>query len=112
MPVEYTIGLITGDFYYERNDYRAELSKSADWRIISRATQPSPVITETVTTQRIVPGVYGRVSVAGTSQSSVELEFVGEYGPTGRSRLSSAELTSAISTLTKIRDALTHNSAK
>ena len=82
------------------------------FRIISRASSPSPVITETVTTQRIVPGVYGRVSIAGSSQTSVELEFVGEYGPTGRSRLSQAELTSAITTLTQIRDAIAHNSSK
>ena len=105
-PVEYTIGLILGDRYYECDDYEDELSNSAAWRIISRASQPSPVITETVTTQRIVPGVYGRVSIAGSSQTSVELEFVGEYGPTGRSRLSQAELTSAITTLTAIRDAM------
>ena len=111
-PVEYTIGLILGDRYYECDDYEDELSNSAAWRIISRASQPSPVITETVTTQRIVPGVYGRVSIAGSSQTSVELEFVGEYGATGRSRLSQAELTAAITTLTAIRDALTHNSAK
>lgn len=110
--VEYTIGLISGDRYYECYDYENELLTSEVWRIISRASQPCPVITETVTTQRIVPGVYGRVSVAGTSQSSVELEFVGEYGPTGRSRLNSAELTAAIATITQIRDALTHNSAK
>ena len=82
------------------------------WRGIGTTSSPCPVITETVTTQRIVPGVYGRVSIAGSSQTSVELEFVGEYGPTGRSRLSQAELTSAITTLTQIRDALTHNSAK
>ena len=111
-PVEYTIGLILGDRYYECDDYEDELSNSAAWRIISRASQPSPVITETVTTQRIVPGVYGRVSIAGSSQTSVELEFVGEYGPTGRSLLSQVELTSAITTLTQIRDALAHNSEK
>lgn len=110
--VQYTIGLILGDRYYESDDYENELLTSEVWRIISRASTPSPVITETVTTQRIVPGGYGRVSVAGTSQSSVELEFVGEYGPTGRSRLNSAELTAAITTLTQIRDALTRNSAK
>lgn len=93
-----------------RDDFRM-LERYED-RVYQKHNIQSPVITETVTTQRIEPGVYGRVSVTGTSKQSVELEFVGEYGPTGRSRLNSAELTAAITTLTSVRDALTHNSAK
>lgn len=81
---------------------------SEDWRIISRATQPSPVITETVTTQRIVPGVYGRVKISDsiTDSSDVCVQFVNGIA------FSREELTAVITTLTAIREALTHNSAK
>lgn len=82
---------------------------SDDWRIISRATQqPSPVITETVTMHRIVPGVYGRVKISDsiTDSSDVCLQFVNGIA------FSREELTAVIATLTQIRDALTHNSAK
>lgn len=93
-----------GSWFGVGADYIHELT--GVFRIVSRATPPSQVITERVTTQRIVPGQYGVLAIAGACSDCVELEFTGEYGPTGRSRLTREELTQAIATLTQIRDAL------
>ena len=86
------------------NIYVAGWSSSVeDCRIISRAAK-SPV--RTVTRKEIVPGIYGKVSVADTAGQWIEIEFVGEYGHTGRPRLTASDLTAAIKTLTEIRDAM------
>lgn len=83
-------------------------SSYGTWRMVSSAKQ-SPVITETVTTQRIVPGVYGNVRVYDeTCESGNICLKVGSDGY----HWTVAELTAAIETLTAIRDALAHNSAK
>ena len=83
---------------------------SEDWRIISRASLPSPVITETVTTQRIEPGVYGIVDLAGVDNDMVQIRL--HSTDALKTWFAASELTDAIATLTQIRDALTHNSAK
>lgn len=63
-------------------------------RIVSRAKPQGPVITETVTRKRIVPGVYGKVEV--TEVGNVWMH------PT----TSHTALTAAIETLTAVRDAM------
>lgn len=77
-----------------------------DYKIISRSSRatPTPVITETVTTQRIVPGVYGEVKVHDPGSKYVRINIDAAMDITA--------LREAIQTLTQIRDALTHNSAK
>ena len=76
---------------------------SPHWRIITKAAK-SPV--RTVTRKEIVPGMYGRVNVADTAGQWIEIEFICEYGHTGRPRLTASDLTAAIKTLTEIRDAM------
>ena len=62
-----------------------------------------------VTRKEIVPGSYGRINIADTAGQWIEIEFIGEYGHTGRTRLTASDLTAAIKTLTEIRDAMQDN---
>jgi hypothetical protein len=74
------------------------------WRIIRRASDAKPqgpVITETV--KRIVPGVYGSVSVSHVAKDAVEIAI---KGPDYHAEMNAAELRAAIVTLTEIADAL------
>lgn len=67
------------------------------FRIVKRAETPQPtvpVITETITRKRIVPGTYGRVKITTAMYIHVN------------SMKTADEVTEAIATLTEIRDAM------
>lgn len=97
----------SGPMYYSEScEDGSCLTDIPDWRIISHAAK-SPV--RTVTRKEIVPGVYGKVNVADTAGQWIEIEFIRDYGHTGRPRLTASDLTAAIATLTEIRDAMQDN---
>ena len=71
--------------------------------------EAGPVFTESVTTKRILPGVYGQIRVydepCENGHVCLGSESVGHHWTV-------TELTAAIGTLTAIRNAMAHNSAK
>ena len=91
-----------------RDDFRM-LERYED-RVYQKHNIQSPVITETVTTQRIMPGVYGIVDLAGVDKDMVQIRL--QSTAALKTWFAASEITAAIATLTQIRDALTHNSAK
>ena len=74
--------------------------------------QPGPVVTETITRKRIVPGVYGKVSVNELDRDSMDVRWfafvMGDHHKrkTVHAQMTADDLTAAIATLTAIRDAM------
>jgi hypothetical protein len=84
-----------------------------DYRIIRRASDAKPagpVITETVKRQRIIPGIYGRVSIHELGEHGIQyfalVDSVSDKERTAHVAMNAAELRAAIATLTEIADAL------
>ena len=71
----------------------------ATFRMITRASEAKPSPVREVTRKEIVPGFYGAVAVSDNNRVGIRVSFPA-------SRLSRADLTAAIATLTEIRDAM------
>jgi len=70
------------------------------WRIVTRAAK-SPI--RTIVRKEIVPGMYGWVNVSDKNADGVRISFA-------VARMSAADLSAAIATLTEIRDVMAENS--
>jgi hypothetical protein len=79
---------------------------------IEAPEQPGPVVTETITRKRIVPGLYGKVSVHELDRDSMDARWFAFVAgddhklQTVHTRMTADDLTAAIATLTAIRDAM------
>jgi hypothetical protein len=90
-----------GPLRVEYEDGGYDTLDAEGFRIICRASdvtpkQPGPVVTETITRKRIVPGVYGDVVVWNDGTGNVSMMDCNTV----------KGLTAAIATLTAIRDAM------
>lgn len=68
------------------------------FRIVKRASL-SPVITKTVTTKEIVPGIYGEIEILKSANGLVEIRIDNHLW-------TASDLREAIATLNEIADAL------
>lgn len=99
---------VDGSFYGTGIDHCAPYDEMAIFRLISRAQPKGPVITETVTTKRIVAGDYGRVRVNWCDGNETCFQLRGGHW-TAAVKFSRDDLTAAIETLTAVRDAMPQN---